>query len=180
MARIILGCSASAALHKGADLASKLSQAGHEVRAVLTERAAQLIAPQLFEALTSNDAYVAEFGDVRKSAMDHIHLSQWAELILVAPGGADLVAKLSHGIADDLLTTVVLATPLGVPRLLAPAMNPHMLAHPAVARNLDRLASDGWRILGSGAGHMACGVHGQGRLLEPAEIVARVKEVLES
>lgn len=178
MSRIVLGCSASAALHKGADLASKLTQAGHEVRAVLTARAAELVSPQLFEALTSQPAYTSEFGASRRSAMDHIALSQWAELILVAPAGADVVARLALGLADDLLSTVVLATPIAVPRLLAPAMNPHMLAHPAVARNLARLAEDGWRILGSGEGHMACGVHGAGRLLEPTAIVEQVAGVL--
>lgn len=179
MVRIALGCSASAALHKGADLSSKLTQSGHEVQVVLTARAAELISPQLFEALTSQPAHVAEFGAARKGAMDHIQLSQWVEMWVLAPAGADLIAKLAHGMADDLLTTAILATPSSVPRLLAPAMNPHMLGHPATKRNLNLLEGDGWRILGSGDGHMACGVHGSGRLLEPAEILARVAAELQ-
>jgi phosphopantothenoylcysteine decarboxylase/phosphopantothenate--cysteine ligase len=179
MSRILLGASASAALHKSADLASKLTQAGHEVRAVLTPRAAELISPQLFEALTSQPAQSDEYDDTqRQGAMDHISLSQWAELILVAPATADLIGRLAHGLGGDLLTTVVLATPTHVPRLFCPAMNPHMLANPAVARNLARLVEDGWRLVEPGEGHMACGVAGKGRLPEPPEIVEAVQRVL--
>ncbi len=175
---MLLGCSASAALHKGADLASKLTQAGHQVRVVLTARAAELVAPQLFEALTGEPAQVSEFGPGRRGAMDHIALSQWAELIVLAPAGADLIGQLANGLAPDLLTTSVLATPLAVPRLIAPSMNPNMLAHPAVVRNLARLADDGWRIVEPGEGHMACGVSGRGRMAEPAQLLASVAEVL--
>jgi phosphopantothenoylcysteine decarboxylase / phosphopantothenate---cysteine ligase len=120
VSRVLLGCSASAALHKGADLASKLTQAGHQVRVVLTARAAELISPQLFEALTGEPAQVSEFGPGRQGAMDHISLSQWAELLLLAPAGADLVGQLANGLAGDLLSTTVLATPAAVPRLIAP------------------------------------------------------------
>ena len=180
MSRILLGASASAALHKSCDLASKLAQAGHEVRTVLTPRAAELVSPQLFEALTGQPAQSDEFSDTqRRGGMDHIALSQWAELILVAPATADLVGRLANGLGGDLLTTVVLATPTGVPRLLCPAMNPHMLGHPAVARNVARLVEDGWRLVEPGEGHMACGVEGRGRLAEPPEIVDVVAQVLE-
>lgn len=178
MSRIVLCCAASAALHKGADLASKLTQKGHSVRVCLTGHAARLIAPQHFEALTGEPAYADEFGAARHSAMDHIELSEWAELLLVAPASAGLIGQLAHGLANDLPATVALATPQSVPRVLCPAMNPHMIANPAVERNLARLVEDGWRIVEPGEGHMACGVHGRGRLAEPLEIVAAVEEVL--
>lgn len=178
MSNVLLGCAASAALHKGADLASKLSQAGHRVRCVLTPRAAELISPQLFEALTGEPAQSSEFGDERRGAMDHIALSQWAECIVVAPASADLIGRLAHGLAGDLLTTALLATPRSVPRLLSPAMNPHMWDAPAVRRNVATLLADGWVLAEPGAGHMACGVEGKGRMVEPLDLVARVADLL--
>ena len=178
MARILLGAAASVALYKACDLASKLSQAGHAVRAVLTARAAALVAPQLFEAVTGEPAFTDEFGATRRGAMDHIELARWAELVLVAPCSADLAARLALGLGDDLVTTVALALPAGTQRILAPAMNPNMLAHPAVARNLARLREDGWEVLEPDAGPMACGDEGPGRLPEPARIAARVAERL--
>ncbi|MHC4261052.1 MAG: flavoprotein [Planctomycetota bacterium] len=180
MSRIVLCCAASAALHKGADLASKLTQAGHEVRVCLTSHAARLISPQHFEALTGQPAYADEFAASRKSAMDHIELSEWAEALVCAPASAGLIGQLAHGLANDLPATVVLATPHERPRIVCPAMNPHMIANPAVERNLIRLSEDGWRIVEPGEGHMACGVHGRGRLAEPQEIVEVVNEVCAS
>lgn len=178
MSRVLLGCGASAALHKGCDLASKLFQAGHEVRAVLTPRAAQLIDPQLFEALTGEPASVDEFSSSRRGGMDHIELSQWAEAVVVAPAPADLVSRLALGLANDLLTTTALAVPAGVPRLIAPAMNPHMLAAPPLLRNLDTLREDGWRVLEPDEGHTACGIEGKGRLPDVERILAAVAELL--
>ena len=178
MSRIVLAAGASAALHKSCDLASKLAQAGHTVRTVLTPNAAKLIHPQLFEALTGEPARSSEFGDDRRGGMDHIELSQWAELFLVAPASADLVARLALGLAGDLPTTIALALDPAVPKLLAPAMNPHMLSAPPIARHLETLTGDGWRLVSPGSGHMACGVEGRGRLAEPTEIVDLVAEVL--
>lgn len=178
MSRILLGASASAALHKACDLASKLTQDGHRVRAVLTARAARLVSPQLFEAVTGEPASTDEFAAERRTAMDHIELADWSELVLVAPCTADLVARLATGQAGDLLSTVVLATPLERPRLLCPAMNPRMYAHPAVRRNFDALTEDGWQLLEPEEGHMACGVHGQGRLPEVDVIRAAVRASL--
>jgi len=171
MSRILLAAGASAALHKSCDLASKLSQAGHEVRCVLTPRAAQLIHPQLFEALTGQPAASDEFGPERRSAMDHIELARWAELMLVAPCSADLMARLALGLASDLPSTVSLALDPSVPRVLSPAMNPVMWQAPSVQRHLATLKGDGWKILDPEAGHMACGEAGQGRMAEPADIL---------
>lgn len=178
MTNLLLGAGASAALHKACDLASKLAQEGHAVRTVLTPRAASLIDPQLFEALTGEPARSTEFGAGRRGGMDHIELSSWAELFVVAPCPADLVSRLALGLADDLLTTVSLALPPGTPRLLAPAMNPHMLAAPAVRRHLDTLVEDGWRIVDPDDGRLACGVEGPGRLAEVETLVAAVQGAL--
>lgn len=178
MARLLLGVSASVSLYKACDLASKLSQDGHEVRAVLTPRAAKLVAPQLFEAVTGEPASVDEFSARRRGAMEHIDLSTWGELMLVAPATASLIARLALGMADDLVSTVALAMPANRPRILAPSMNPNMLAASAVRRNLETLARDGWRVVEPGEGHMACGVEGKGRLPEPAELVQVVRQAL--
>ncbi len=177
MTNVLLVASASAALHKGCDLASKLTQAGHRVRTVLTPRAAQLLSPQLFEAVTGEPASSDEFGDSRRAAMDHIDLAAWAELVVVAPATADLVSRIALGLAGDLATTVLLAVPAGIPRLVCPSMNPNMLVNPAVARNLGQLREYGWRVLEPGEGHLACGVEGRGRLPEVEAIVAAVAEL---
>jgi phosphopantothenoylcysteine decarboxylase/phosphopantothenate--cysteine ligase len=178
MSRILLCAGASAALHKGVDLASKLTQAGHSVRTVLTPRAAELVAPQLFEAMTGEVAQVTEFGDQRRGAMDHIELAGWAELLVVAPATADLVARLALGLATDLVGTVALAVPAAVPRLLAPAMNSEMLAAPPIVRHLETLRADGWGIVEPGEGHLACGVEGRGRLAEVESLVSAALERL--
>ena len=180
MARILLCASASVAVYKACDLASKLTQDGHQVRCVLTPAAARLISPQLFEAVTSQSAQSSEFGPERRGAMDHIELAEWAELLLVAPASADLIARLAHGMADDLVTTVALAYATARPRLLCPAMNPKMLGQPSVQRNLTQLGQDGWQIIDPAEGHMACGDAGHGRLPEPETIVARVRGLAKS
>ena len=180
MSRVLLGVSASVAVYKACDLASLLTQQGHAVRAVLTPRAAQLVAPQLFEAVTGEAAHVDEFDASRGSAMDHIQLADWGEVFVVAPATADVVGRLAHGLAGDLLTTLALALAGDVPRILSPAMNPRMLEQPAVQRNLERLAADGWQVLEPGEGHMACGDAGRGRLPEPDAIARAVGEALRS
>ena len=180
MAKILLCCGASVAIYKACDLASKLVQAGHSVRTVLTPTAAELVSPQIFEAVTGEQAAVSEFGPSRQGAMDHIQLGQWAELILVAPASADLIARIAHGMANDLVTTAILACPKQRARLLAPAMNPGMLAQPAVQRNLEQLRRDGWTVVEPETGHMACGDDGAGRLPETATLLARVAERLKA
>jgi len=174
---ILLGAGASVAVYKACDLASKLTQAGHNVRAILTPRAAELVSPQLFEAVTGEPAQVDEFGPARRGAMDHIELAAWGELLLVAPASADLVARLALGLADNLLTTVALALPSSKRRMICPAMNPAMLAAAPLQRHLESLREDGWQIVEPGMGHMACGDEGKGRLPEPAEILARMAEL---
>ena len=178
MSHICLAAGASAALHKACDLASKLTQRGHQVRTLLTKNAARLVNPQLFEAVSGEPAWVDEFASERRGAMDHITLADWGELLIVAPASADLVGRLANGLADDLVSTVALALDAGCPRLVSPAMNPTMLANPAVQRNLTRLVEDGWTLVEPGVGHMACGDDGAGRLPDPAELVACVESAL--
>jgi len=176
MANILLCCSASVSVYKACDLASKLAQRGHRVRTAMTENAARLVSPQLFHAVTGEPAQVTEWGEERRGAMDHIELSRAVDLVIVAPCSADLAGRLAHGLAGDLVTTSLLAVPAGVPRL--PAMNPHMLANPAVQRNLEVLRGDGWCLVEPEVGHMACGDEGAGRLAEPATIVAAAERAL--
>ncbi len=178
MANVLLGCSASVSVYKACDLASKLAQAGHRVRAVLTANAAKLVSPQLFEAVTGEPAFVSEWEEARRGAMDHIDLSKFADVCVVAPCSADLAARIACGLADDLVTTALLAVPLSTPRLVCPAMNPNMLAAPAVRRNLQRMVEDGWTLVEPGSGHMACGDEGSGRLAEPVDIAMRIEEAL--
>jgi phosphopantothenoylcysteine decarboxylase/phosphopantothenate--cysteine ligase len=175
--RILLAAGASVAVYKACDLASKLAQQGDQVRAILTRRAAKLVSPQLFEAVTGEPAFVDEFGRSRKASMDHIELARFGELLVVAPCTADLVARLALGLGDDLVCTLSLALPQRIPRILCPAMNPEMLSSPPVRRNLERLIEDGWRVMEPGDGHMACGVAGKGRMPEPAEIAALIAEL---
>lgn len=174
MSRILLCCGASAALYKACDLASKLTQAGHEVRTALTPNAGELIAPQLFEAITSQPAASSEWGPERRTAMDHIDLARWTEKVVIAPASADLIARLALGVANDLVTTTMLALDQSVPRLFCPAMNPTMLAAPSVARNIEQLVRDGWQVFEPEEGFLACGEEGRGRLADPARIAEAV------
>jgi len=178
MTNVLLAAGASAALHKSCDLASKLAQAGFDVRTILTKRAAELVSPQLFEALTGEPAWVDEFGAGRRGAMDHIDLAKWGDALVVAPSPADLVSRLALGLANDLVTTVALALPREKPRFLAPAMNPEMWRAYPIVRHAETLRADGWRILEPDAGHMACGDEGPGRMPEPEDIVRVLQDAL--
>ncbi|MFN0008615.1 MAG: flavoprotein [Planctomycetota bacterium] len=178
MTNILLAAGGSVAIHKACDLASKLSQGGHKVRAILTANAAKLVNPQLFEALTGEPAYTDEFNASRKASMDHIDLARWGQCLVVAPCTADLLARFALGLADDLVTTTALALPASKPRLLCPAMNPEMLSAPPVRRHLEVLQGDGWKILAPEAGRMACGDEGSGRLPEPEAIAAWIAKTI--
>jgi phosphopantothenoylcysteine decarboxylase/phosphopantothenate--cysteine ligase len=178
VSQILLVSGGSVAIHKACDLASKLTQGGHKVRAILTRSAAKLASPQLFEALTGEPACTDEFGDHRRTAMDHIDLARFCQAFVVAPCTADLLARFALGLADDLATTTALAIPTSVPRLVCPAMNPTMLAAPTVRRHLETLQGDGWNVLAPDSGRMACGDEGAGRLPEPEAIAAWLARAL--
>jgi phosphopantothenoylcysteine decarboxylase/phosphopantothenate--cysteine ligase len=149
-----------------------LKQAGCEVRVVMTEGAQAFITPLTLQALTGEPVRTSLLDPEAEAGMSHIELARWAELILVAPATADLMARLASGMADDLLTTLCLASE--AEKVMAPAMNQAMWRHPATTRNAARLEADGWQLLGPASGEQACGDVGYGRMLEPEAIVAEL------
>lgn len=165
--RIVLGVTGGIAAYKACDLVSKLKKRGAQVRVVLTEHAVRFVPPLTFETLSGNPAYVDTFAP--RAEMEHIALSKWAELFLVAPATANCVAKLANGIADDLLSTTALA--MTCPVMVCPAMNANMYRHPATQANLKTLAARGVRLAGPASGHLACGDDDIGRMVEPSDIV---------
>ena len=169
---IVLGLTGGIACYKAAYLCRLLVKEGAEVQVVMTEAAAQFITPVTMQALSNRTVYVSQWDAREPNNMAHINLSREADAILVAPASADLMAKLLHGRADDLLSLMCLARPLErVPLLLAPAMNREMWAHPATQRNMAQLRADGAHVLGVGEGDQACGETGDGRMLEPEELL---------
>ncbi len=169
---IVLGLSGGIACYKAAELCRALIKEGATVQVVMTEAAAQFITPVTMQALSNRPVYTSQWDSREPNNMPHINLSRGADAILVAPCSADFMAKLLHGRADDLLSLMCLARPIeSVPLLLAPAMNREMWAHPATQRNMAQLSADGAHILGVGSGFQACGETGDGRMLEPAELL---------
>ena len=171
--RVLLGIAGSVAAYKGAELARLLVRAGAEVRVALTPGGARFITPLTLQALTGNRVHQDLLDPAAEAAMGHIELARWAELVLVAPASANLIARLAQGAADDLLATVCLATT--APLLLAPAMNQQMWQAPATRANCRTLAERGVVLLGPGAGDQACGEVGPGRMLEPAALLEAVE-----
>ncbi|MCX9158396.1 bifunctional phosphopantothenoylcysteine decarboxylase/phosphopantothenate--cysteine ligase CoaBC [Niveibacterium sp. 24ML] len=170
--RIVLGISGGIAAYKAADLARQLGKAGADVHCVLTEGGAHFVTPITFQALTGNPAWTDAWDSRQSRNMAHIELTRGADLLLVAPATADVMAKLAHGMADDLLTTLALAREC--PLAVCPAMNRQMWENPATQRNLAQLRADGIAVFGPASGEQACGEVGMGRMLEPLEIVAEV------
>ena len=166
--KVLLGVSGGIAAYKAADLARRLIEAGAQVQVVMTEGARQFIAPLTFQALTGRPVRDTLWDAQAEAAMGHIELARWPDLILIAPASADLLARLSQGMANDLLTTLCLASDR--PIFVAPAMNRLMWANPATQSNLSSLRSRGVQVLGPGSGDQACGEVGLGRMLEPLEI----------
>ncbi len=170
--RVLVGVSGGIAAYKSAELVRRLRQAGAEVRVVMTTGAQAFITPLTMQALSGHPVH-SELLDSRvEAAMGHIELARWADAILVAPASANLMARLAHGLADDLLTTLCLASE--APLFLAPAMNRVMWMHPATQANSELLRQRSVRLLGPAAGEQACGEMGAGRMLEPDELVAEL------
>ena len=166
--RIVLGVTGGIAAYKSADLVRRLQDAGAEVRVVMTRGAQAFVTPLTFQAVSGNPVHTNLLDEHAEAGMGHIELARWADQVLVAPATADFMARLAHGLADDLLTTLCLAT--AAPLTLAPAMNRHMWSNPATVANRDILETRGVRLLGPGEGSQACGESGPGRILEPAEL----------
>lgn len=168
----VLGLSGGIACYKAAELCRALIKEGTTVQVVMTQAAEQFITPVTMQALSNRPVYGSQWDAREPNNMPHINLSREADAILVAPCSADFMAKLLHGRADELLSLMCLARPIAkVPLLLAPAMNREMWAHPATQRNMKQLAEDGATILGVGSGFQACGETGDGRMLEPPELL---------
>ena len=170
--RIVLGVAGGIAAYKAADLVRRLREREFDVRVVMTASAREFVAPLTFQAVSSNPVHGDLLDEQAEAGMGHIELARWADLVLVAPATANVIARLAHGLADDLLTTLCLATT--APVVLAPAMNQQMWQARATRANVLALLDRGVSMLGPGEGDQACGEVGPGRMLEPDEIAARV------
>ncbi|PFA69010.1 bifunctional phosphopantothenoylcysteine decarboxylase/phosphopantothenate--cysteine ligase CoaBC [Bacillus sp. AFS015802] len=170
--KILLCVSGGIAVYKAAALTSKLVQSGAEVKVIMTESARKFVAPLTFQALSRQDVYWDTFDEKDSAKIAHIDLADWADLVLVAPATANIIGKLANGIADDMITTTILATTAKV--WIAPAMNVHMYDHPAVKRNIETLFEFGCRFVEPSEGYLACGYVGKGRLEEPEKVVELV------
>jgi phosphopantothenoylcysteine decarboxylase / phosphopantothenate---cysteine ligase len=167
--RIVLGVTGGIAAYKSADLTRRLRERGAEVQVVMTEGAQHFVAPLTFQALSGRPVRADLWDPAAEAAMGHIELARWTDRIVVAPASADFLARLAHGLADDLLTTLCLATE--APVVVVPAMNRVMWTNAATQANVATLRSRGVEVLGPAAGDQACGETGPGRMLEPGEIV---------
>lgn len=167
--RIVLGVTGGVAAYKAAELVRELQRAGARVQVVMTDAATRFVGPVTFQALSGEPVFVDAWDARIPDNMAHIELSRGADAIVVAPATADFLAKLAHGLADDLLSTLCLAREC--PLVVAPAMNRQMWSHPATQRNVARLLEDGVVVAGPGSGDQACGEVGLGRMLEPLELV---------
>jgi len=172
--RVLLGVTAGIAAYKSPDLVRRLIERGAEVQVVLTSGARRFVAPMTFQAVSGRPARSDLWDEGAEAAMGHIELARWAQLVLIAPATADFIARLAHGQADDLLTTLCLATE--APLVIAPAMNRVMWANKATQANVGTLESRGVRILGPGSGNQACGEVGTGRMWEPTLLASSLLE----
>jgi phosphopantothenoylcysteine decarboxylase / phosphopantothenate---cysteine ligase len=175
---VLLGVSGGIACYKAAEVIRLLTRAGAGVRVVMTRNACQFITPLTLQTLSGHPVSTDTFDLTQESEIGHIRLSDTADVVVIAPATANVIGKLAHGIADDLLTTVLLAT--RAPVLIAPAMNVHMYENRIVQDNLARLRAVGHRVIEPGAGFLACGYEGKGRLADPETIVAEVTRAVTS
>ena len=172
--RVVLGVTGGIAAYKACDLVSRLVKRGAQVRVVLTEHACRFVPPLTFETLSGNPAYSETFAP--RAEMEHIALSKWADLFVIAPCTANVIAKLAAGIGDDLLSTTALA--MTAPMLIAPAMNANMWRHPATRENVETLKKRGAKLVGPASGRLACGDDDVGRMSEPEEIALAIEDIL--
>lgn len=173
--RILLGVGGGIAAYKACELTRRLRDAGAEVRVVLTANAERFVTAVTFQALSGQPVRTSLWDAAAEAAMGHIELARWADRIVIAPATADLIARLAQGRADDLLTTLCLASER--PPLLVPAMNHAMWVHPATQANVATLRARGVELLGPAVGDQACGETGPGRMVEPADIVAALSRI---
>lgn len=173
---IVLGVTGGIAVYKAAALTSRLAQSGAEVHVIMTESAAKFVTPLTFQTLSRQPVHKDTFAERDASVVAHIDLADRADLFVVAPATANIIAKMACGLADDMLSTTLLATT--APILVAPAMNVHMYEHPAVQANMQTLRERGVHFIEPGVGQLACGYVGRGRLAEPEEIYAEIVRLM--
>ena len=172
---ILIGVTGGIAAYKVVEVASRLKKAGANVRVMMTRAATEFVSPRTFQEITGNAVFVEMFGDAAHFHVAHVALADFADLVLIAPATANFLAKAAHGIADDLLTTTILAFDKEI--LIAPSMNTKMYENPATQANLAILKARGVKILEPASGNLACGVVGKGRLPEPEEIFATIEKI---
>lgn len=173
---LLLGVSGGIAAYKVCEIASYFTKKGINVNVVMTEHAAEFVAPLTFEALTKNHVYTSLFDGKGLDPVAHVNLGRTADAVLIAPATANVIAKIANGIADDMLTSTVLAA--SCKKIIAPAMFTGMLENVATQRNLEQLKEDGWEIIESESGRLACGAVGSGRLAEIPELISATEEAL--
>ncbi|RLQ95793.1 bifunctional phosphopantothenoylcysteine decarboxylase/phosphopantothenate--cysteine ligase CoaBC [Falsibacillus albus] len=170
---ILLCVTGGIAAYKAAALTSKIKQAGADIKVIMSDSARQFIAPLTFQALSRNEVYFDTFDEKNPEVIAHIDLADWPDLIIVAPATANVIGKLANGIADNMITTTLLATK--APVWIAPAMNVNMYDHPAVQKNIQTLDRYGYQFIEPSEGYLACGWVGKGRLEEPEKIVSLIE-----
>lgn len=173
---VLLGVTGGIAAYKACETASALMKQHADVNAVMTKNAAEFVTPLTFDALTHRRTVIDTFDRQHSWEIEHIALADWADAVLIAPASADVIAKLANGIADDMLTTTVLAC--RCPKLIAPAMNTGMYENPATQRNLKQLSEDGWEIIEPESGRLACGAVGKGKLAAPQRLLEAVEHAI--
>jgi len=172
--KIVLGLTGGVACYKAAELARALGRAGASVQVVMTEAATQFITTVTMQALTGNTVYTDQWDARIANNMPHIDLTRDADAIVIVPCSTNFIARLAHGICDDLLSTLCVARPARVPLMVAPAMNVEMWQNPATQRNVAQIRQDGILLLGPDSGDQACGEVGLGRMLEPEQLLAEI------
>ena len=170
---VVLGICGGISAFKAAHIASLLRQRGAEVKCIMTEHATKLITPLTMREISGNPVAVSMFDDTPEFNVEHIALARWADIFVIAPATANVIGKVASGIADDMLSTTIMATK--APVLFAPAMNSNMYLNPVVQDNMAKLKRFGYEIMEPASGHLACGIIGIGRLPEPEEIVDRIE-----
>ena len=177
MKNILLGVTGGIAAYKAAELASRLIKDGYSLDVVMTKNAQEFITPLTFQTITNSPVYTDSFAPVEDYSVEHISLAERADLIVVCPATANTIGKVTAGIADDLLTTVLLAV-CKKPRVICPAMNTAMWENPIVQKNLETLKAFDWKVVSPEPGRLACGAEGIGRLADIGSIADFIKELL--
>ncbi|WP_415362897.1 Phosphopantothenoylcysteine decarboxylase / Phosphopantothenoylcysteine synthetase [Mammaliicoccus lentus] len=174
MKNILLAVTGGIAAYKAIDLTSKLTQNGYVVRVMLTENAQQFVTPLAFQAISRNHVYTDTFDEKDVSEIQHITIADWADAVIVAPATANTISKLANGLADNMVTSTLLATT--APVFIAPAMNVHMLEHPSILANMAKLREYGYKFIAPGEGYLACGYVAKGRMEEPITILTIIDD----